>query len=345
MKTVYVIGAGASAEAGLPTGSDLKAHIGELLNIRFQRGGQQASGDYEITQALRNIVHRDRGGDGNINPYLHEAWHIVGALPLAISIDNFLDAHRDNACIEFLGKIAIVRSILQAERNSKLFVETNVANPSLDFEAISNTWYIPFFQLLTENCGRQDLEDRFSELVRIIFNNDRCIEHFILYALKRYYNLTDIEAAKMIQHIEIYHPYGATGGLEWSDAQNRMPFGAEPNAQQLVQILQGIRTFTEGTDPKESEILAIRRHVFESSKLVFLGFAFHQLNMQLLTPQELNPKQDSFKCFASAFNISKSDRNAIQEQINNLFGMDVDTNFANLKCSDFFQEFWRSLAF
>jgi len=51
-KTVYVVGAGASYEANLPTGNELKDRIAKLLDIRFEFDSQK-SGDYEIQQALR----------------------------------------------------------------------------------------------------------------------------------------------------------------------------------------------------------------------------------------------------------------------------------------------------
>ena len=50
-KTVYVVGAGASYEANLPTGNELKDEIASLLKIKFDFN-TQVSGDYDIQQAL-----------------------------------------------------------------------------------------------------------------------------------------------------------------------------------------------------------------------------------------------------------------------------------------------------
>ena len=91
-KTVFIVGAGASKEARLPTGNELKKAISNLLDIRFDEfGTKQISGDRLITQALRAFVKLQDGRNGNIDPYLDEAWHIRDALPQAISIDNFID--------------------------------------------------------------------------------------------------------------------------------------------------------------------------------------------------------------------------------------------------------------
>ncbi|WP_428357229.1 hypothetical protein [Methyloprofundus sp.] len=124
INTVFVIGAGAGAskEANLPTGRELKDKISRLLDIRFDFH-QQEHGDYQIVNALRELVKGEDGKNGDINPYIHEAWHIRDALPQAISIDNFIDSQRGNEKIAICGKLAIVRSILDAEKNSILFFE------------------------------------------------------------------------------------------------------------------------------------------------------------------------------------------------------------------------------
>lgn len=76
MKTVFVIGAGASKEANLPTGFELKENISALLNITFDWNDQK-SGDYGICQALRRYVKEHPDHQNNINPFLEEAWQRI----------------------------------------------------------------------------------------------------------------------------------------------------------------------------------------------------------------------------------------------------------------------------
>ena len=104
-KTVIVVGAGASHEAGLPTSATLKSSIARYLDIRYDLI-QQISGDRTIAESLSFRF-------GDINPHLHACWKIRDALPQAMSIDNFIDSHRGNEKIELCGKLAIVRSILR----------------------------------------------------------------------------------------------------------------------------------------------------------------------------------------------------------------------------------------
>ena len=345
--TVFVIGAGASKEAGLPIGYELKGKISKLLDMRFDTFGHELeSGDYVIVQALRSHVRRPDGQMGNINPFLHEAWHIRDALPLAISIDDFLDDHRDNDKIALCGKLAIVRSILDAEGKSLLNFEKPRVDSSPNFGTLEKTWYIPFFQLLTENCRKNVLKERFESITLIIFNYDRCIEHFLYYALQNYYKLSTSESAELIKSINIYHPYGDVGTLPWVNRNRAMEFGAEPRPEQLLGLAQKIKTFAEGTDPESSEISEIRRHMGMANRVVFMGFAFHKLSMQLIEPEHIdNPQKSTIECFATTYRISDSDKEVINEQIKKLYRDEINVNMANLSCGEFFIEFWRSLAF
>ncbi len=344
-QTVFVIGAGASKEAKLPTGHELKKSIVDLLNITFDFN-QQKSGDYQIVNAFRLIVKTPDGRNGDINPYLTEARHIRDALPLAISIDNFLDSHRGNEKIAVCGKLAIVKSILLAEKNSHLFIDKFDRRPGLNYSILEKTWYLPFFRLLTENCEISDLEERFKSIVLIIFNYDRCVEHFLNNALQKYYRISEGEAANLIKNIKIYHPYGSVGSLPWCVTKGSVDFGAEFDVELLLKLTEQIKTFTEGTDPESSDIVAIKEHTEKARKVVFLGFAFHKLNMALIAPNESKTKKTNKpRCYASTYGISESDKEVIQEQINQLYGTQVYVRMANLECSNFFNEYWRSLAF
>ena len=346
--TVFVIGAGASKEANLPTGYELKRKIPQLLDIGFH-WNELASGDYVIAEALHIFLRGPDGRNGDISPYLDAARHIRDALPQAISIDNFIDAHRGDDKIALCGKLAIVRSILDAERRSLLYLdlERPRSDSSIDFPSLEKTWYTRFFQLLTEGCGKNDLAQRFKSIALIVFNYDRCVEHFLYCTLQNYYRFSEAEAAELVKNINIYHPYGDVGTLPWINQTGAMGFGAEPRPNELLDLSRKIKTFTEGTDPTISKISEIRKHMSIANRLVFLGFAFHKLNMQLITPE---PPMDDvtkarFKCFATTYDISDSDKEVINIQIRALYHAQVRVRMANLTCGDFFKENWRSLSF
>jgi hypothetical protein len=309
---VFVIGAGASKEINLPSGYELKNKIAELLDIRFSPIGRgQEHGDYQIVGAIRLVVQDPNGGRGDINPYLQEAGHIS-----------------------------------EAEHDSLLYFERRRVDSTISFDSLEKTWYLPFFQLLTENCGKNDLKERFQNVTLIIFNYDRCIEHFLYYALQTYDRVSEAEATNIFKNINIYHPYGSIGSLPWNNPNDSMNFGADPSPENLLQVAKKIKTFTEGTDPNSSEIKAIRDHISKTNRLVFIGFAFHKLNMKLINPGNGKSATGSLpKCYATTYMISESDKEVIRSQINGIYSANINTKMANLPCGEFFTEFWRSLSF
>ena len=153
-----VVGAGASKEAHLPTGKELRSVIAQLLDIKFEAWNQM-SGDATIAEALRE--HVKQLGQSNINSYRHAAQRISEAMPLALSIDNFIDAHAGEERIELCGKLAIIRSILDAERMSLLYIDPAAPYPHLDLDRLEPTWFNSFWQLLTESCTRENIASRF----------------------------------------------------------------------------------------------------------------------------------------------------------------------------------------
>jgi hypothetical protein len=346
-KTLFVIGAGASKEVNLPVGTELKKQISSSLDIRFDEwGSRRVSGDQIICDAFRVAARSDPRQD--INPYLHSCWHIRDAMPQAISIDNFIDTHSDDERIELCGKLGIVRSILDAESNSHLCDKNSKGEKKLDFNRLGDTWYNSFWQLLTENCKATELDERFRKIALVIFNYDRCIEHYLHQALQNYYKTTATEASEILKNVEIYHPYGTVGSLPWQGLGNAIEFGGTPNPAQLLELAKQIKTFTEGTDESSSEILKVRSNIRLCGRLVFLGFAFHRLNMELLLPTNIAAVHGPHRTiFATAHGISKSDANAISEELNSKTGIPPNrTHVRNeLSCSQLFREYWRSMTF
>ena len=346
-KTVYVIGAGASAEFELPTGNDLKTMISSFLTIEQDDIGRISNVDKILYPAME--LHAREKGEP-LGRYIQDANLISKALPLAISIDHFIHAHREKEEIAFCGKLAIARSILQAEKRSLLYIDTNRSEINMNFNKVAKTWLTPFFQLITENCNINELKERFQSLKFIIFNYDRCVEHYLFFALQNYYRITKEEAKELIEEITFFHPYGSIGFLPWSRKNNTVQFGLSPSPKQLLEISTMIKTFTEGTDPDSSEIKQMRYQVKISDRIIFLGFAFHPLNMQIITPDfndlvDLALFENPPKCYSTYFGISESDKLIITSDLKKMFDGHTIVKMVNTKCYKFFDEFKRSLSF
>ncbi len=339
-KTVIVVGAGASQEAGLPTSTELKKSIANYLDIRFNNT-DQISGDPTITIALRSC--------GDINQYRPACMKIREALPQAMTIDNFIEAHKGNEKIELCGKLAIIRSILQAEKSSKLSLSrpNSYTVDKLNFGSLEETWFNVFWQRISENCQAEGLRERLSTITLIIFNYDRCIEHFLYHSIQNYYELSADAAASLVSEMNIFHPYGVVGSLPWTGGPAQMDFGAEPRAQDLVTLAQQIKTFTEGTDPEASDIVKIRAQMAVSDILIFLGFAYHSQNLELLKPSsdEIKRHNKVCNCYGTAYGISDADLQVISPELQRLSGSPMHVNVdINLTCRELFNKYRRTLS-
>jgi hypothetical protein len=347
-KTVVVIGAGASKEAGLPTGTELKATIATLLDIQLESGHRVRRGDALIFEALIARASSDPALKAKVGSLLAAARQISEAMPYAISIDNFLDAHRENEKIELCGKLAIVRSILDAERKSPLYVDTRQSNAVMDADSLGATWFASFFQLLTEYSSVGELPQRLEPLSLIIFNYDRCVEHFLFHTLQTYYGIGAERAEELVSSIEIHHPYGIVGRLPWQrgDAPS-IPFGGEPQPNELLGLASNIKTFTESKDPQHGDVASIRERIANAEIVVFLGFSFHKFNMALLRDPEDPASPSPVRVYATTKGISSQDCEIVAGDLQKVLGVQVNLNLTlgnQLSCYQLFQEHWRALA-
>jgi hypothetical protein len=347
-KTLLVVGAGASCEAGFPSGEELKANIAKILDIRFDDWGSRlVSGDHRMVDAFRQAAQEAGDLQGNINPYLHKAWRIRDVVPAAaISIDNFLDAHQGDTLMELCGKLGIVKSILDAERNSK-FRAHREGDSTFKLNDLIGTWYVGFLQMLTEGITKDDIGRIFDNLSIITFNYDRCIEHFLCQGLTDYYDLNEAEAQELVSNLKIYHPYGKIGQLPWQSSTGTVPFGSD--RANLVELSKQIKTFTEGLDDTQWRG-AIHEVVGDAEVIVFLGFAFHPLNMELLSPGYSTAAQ---RIYATTLGLSDSDEAVIEDDIRRMLGLNdlaffedprLKPDMAKLKCGEFFRHYFRSIS-
>src|SRR5262245_12361487 len=157
-KTVFVIGAGASAEVGLPVGSQLANQIKSLLSFKYEFG-RVANGDEEFDMAMLNAA----GQDGRkLNLYRQSASQIVESIHSADSIDALIDRFKDSPIIGAIGKAAIVKLICQREAKSKL---KNIPRTGLiEIDNASQTWYAVLSKILYHNLSIDGVDNVFDKL-------------------------------------------------------------------------------------------------------------------------------------------------------------------------------------
>ncbi|MDQ1350217.1 MAG: hypothetical protein QG657_518 [Acidobacteriota bacterium] len=81
-----------------------------------------------------------------------------------------------------------------------------------------------------------------------------------------------------------------------------------------------------------------------ANRVVFLGFAFHPMNMQIITPEHVDDAK-LVKIFATTYGISDSDEGVIKGQIKESLPNTSSVNMKKISCFEFFGEYWRSLSF
>lgn len=341
-KTVYIVGAGASCEVNMPIGETLKKQISDLLVMNFSRSSF-SGGNQELFYALQGL---SENSIEDLQAYCKECRYISDNMHLAISIDNFIDSNRGNDKLALCGKIGIVEAILKAERKSTIYYDSRVGNSEMNYSKLDGTWYLHLFRTITENCALEDLEERFSNISMIVFNYDRCIEHVLLNTLAKYFRIPISEAVKLVQMIEIIHPYGTVGELpEFANGKPSIEYGGEFGHRRYVETAKNIYTFTEGGDSED--IKKLRNIMKSSDRLVFLGFAFHRLNMSLLmdSGEKPYPSLKSRKCIGTAYGSSDQDQELIAASVRALFKNGVDTYIENNTCEKLFMSNTRSLGY
>lgn len=342
-----VVGAGASKEVNMPTGFELLQTIQVMLDVKLDRVVGLYGGDDKFRDALMGLYQRYR--DHSIAAsYIHAAQHISSAMPQAVSIDNFIDSHKSNNAIAEVAKVAIALSILEAERKSSIFVANDNSPTTIDFKENQLTWFNKFFQHLCVNTQHHELPEKLKKITIVTFNYDRTIEHFLFYSLKNFYKLSDEAAAEILSHLNIFHPYGVLGSLPCMRGGMKVNFGEDPFSSTLIEISKQIKTFTESEGESSEDVGTLRSLIRNSKKIVFLGFAYHKLNLKLLFGDGYSREiSANTQVYGSAYGISQPNVDVIRREIILLNGMQHDRLYIrnDLKASELLTEFERSIAF
>src|SRR5438552_8233513 len=121
-KTVFVVGAGASNDLGLPLGPDLRNRlVGVLHDVKVQNS--TLMGPEEITRAMHKRANEAADPRAEMLELVRAAATIAKNLRLVRSIDEFVDHNSGDSHIEFIAKCAICYEIISAEHRSLLLAK------------------------------------------------------------------------------------------------------------------------------------------------------------------------------------------------------------------------------
>ncbi|QKV17353.1 SIR2 family protein [Oricola thermophila] len=338
-KNVFIVGAGASKEFGLPTGPELTEIIRAISSVAARRDQIKTASKESLLYAIRRLAAERDPDKPDINGFYGAARIIANNMQLAPSIDNFLDTHRDNDYIVNLGKLLIAITIHGAERSSHLYVSGGNIYNTINTNDIKDTWIARLFGILVSQRDFHEFIKALDNITFISFNYDRCIEQFFLHASKSYFHLDSSKLNCVREALNVIHPYGSLGQLEWNHPIDT-GFGADLHPAELVASSKKIKTFTEGAD---SEIIsAIDESLAGSDLAIFLGFSFLPLNMKLL----LQDKKYSFdRVIGTGKGLSNESRKIVTEEIASQMteGSKERISIIDGTCSDLFYEHYRYL--
>ncbi|MDB2439381.1 hypothetical protein N9W89_11750 [Hellea sp.] len=249
---------------------------------------------------------------GKINSYLDVAWKIRDNMPLAPSIDNFLDTHSHNKRLVEFGKLAITNSIMKAEQKSLLFVDWR-NSVKFDFNSLTNTWLSKFFTILITHRNFESFIEALSNITFISFNYDRCIHQFFSHAAQSYFGLQNEDVLVVLKNLNIIYPYGTIGKFIWSNPSHTN-YGEVRFDNDLIQKSKHLRTFTEGTDSETHDL--IDACLNSADAVLFMGFGFLDLNMKLLFENKVYPVPT---IFATAKGLSKNSIMELNSELGGIF--------------------------
>jgi hypothetical protein len=308
LPTVFIVGAGASAEFGLPTGGAIKEQIARSLNFRRDADGQFL-GDSNFHKLLGDRF------QGNLDLYTNGGIELSETMEPFESIDEALQWFSSRPEVVTLGKACIVRHILAAERRSVLFHSTT---PELTpNKSYPEAWASHLLSMAIGSFKREETEAIFSRLKIINFNYDRTIEHFLFSTLVVQFRLAREEAQRAIANLKIIRPYGVVGPLSWqvANASVAVAFGADlaRDHDRLFGLVNNIYTFTEQASGLVKS--TIEEAINGAAVIVVLGFGFHQQNMLILRGARVNSR----RIFATVCGIDKENHENLARNLSRTF--------------------------
>lgn len=339
----------------MPVGSELREAIQNRAHFKFDGRIGEMWGDHHLYACLREKYNQG----SELKPRLEALAQIHKGIHLASSIDSFIETHSHNPLISEVGKLLIAASISEAESVSDLFYPTDNIRDMLDLKnpRISKTWLESFARILIDKTQRQNIENIATGISIICFNYDRCIEFYLIEAIRQTMNVSYGDAHTLVMSMNIIHPYGSLGmlptRLNGPQDKNAVPFGHRlENGLDLWPITDQIKTYTEQVSDKAT-MTTIWDAVNKAKQIVFLGFGFHSQNMRLLTRPQFGPRFSYKKIYATGVGVSSQEIPEVSRRITEMcYGKAEEDEYwkkfvnidPGMSCAELLQKHGRNLS-
>jgi hypothetical protein len=316
--TVFIIGAGASAEFGFPTGAALKQMVSEGLRFEYDEIGvirgdreifhriQSMAGDVELARRRKSMAADDRT---RLTELTEDARQFSSTIGSFASIDEALHFWSGDPEIVHFGKLAIANIMLKTELQSKLFSNRRRGvGRAAELEVYADSWLAHVFSIALGSLKREEATRlAFQKVTFINFNYDRTVERYLALAFWARARVSPEQGDEPIEAtLNMIRPYGSVGSLD------TVRYGARD--KDLVEVAKNIRTFAEQQlDTAEENKIA--QALEEAELVIFLGFGFHQQNLAILRPKDGRPRDNVRHVLGTVFGIDENNHDALKEEL------------------------------
>ncbi len=286
-ETVIVLGAGASAPFGFPTGPRL---VQDILENHV-----------ELQELLKPYPEFE-------NFPTHRTDHDVQKFMVALrssefdSIDAFIQARPE---FREIGRIAISMILCKRESDS-------ISTGKL-FGRQDGHWYREFLNKLFGPSIKQFEKNRLSILT---FNYDRTFEFYLHETIQHRYGIDDNMATDLMKHIPIYHIHGRLGYLEWQDPFDDQNQKTErsmtcisprdiKNAANSIEIVDEV-------SQKSREVVLAQDALRRAQHIFFIGFGYRNENKWLFEETITFLRAKKLRGDGSAFEMTVAEREHIK---------------------------------
>lgn len=298
--TVFILGAGASNPYGYPTGKGLCDDICSTFKSNFHNiiKGDNDNTTYQIGNLLYDPDKFCRNLEDATTP----------------SIDLWLAR---NPKFSHIGKLAIILSIFNAERDSKFRKDVKS----------DQDWYRDLYHKMTKSLHAPDSYKNFrnNRVTFITFNYDRSLEHFLYESLNNSFrSASGKEILNELNETPIYHVYGKIADLPWESNIDRdtavhyLKPDEDPCLEFTFSHLEKLKNNIEIVyERKQSDYSEIHDKISSAKRIFFLGFGYASENLEILNiDKTLNDDQ---AIFGTALGFRKKEIEDIRNSITSNF--------------------------
>jgi len=318
-KTVLILGAGASAPYGYPTGDKLRIDIIESFDLLYERDVVPGLKKYGTSAFMQSRLNFSNSRRKEFISTFKES---------RIQIDLFINKNRN--FFEDLGKLAIILLLFEAERQTNHFWKAEIEG--------KEDWYrYLYLKMMSDLNGRDDYTISRNDISFITFNYDRSLEEFLFSSLENSHNSIEPDVIqKEMRKVKFHHVYGQLADLPWQNDSEGLRY-YPPNIIDYSKRIKNIKVIFDDR-LKSSSLTDIHRKIKQAKRIFFLGFGFLNENMKLLGfPEILNPNQ---KIFGTGKGYTEKERIGIRNRYFNTI-KDIENNvfIRDLNCKDLLREY------